>query len=171
MSTVMEAEAPCPMGAEPQAEHRWLHKLVGDWAYEGEASMGPGQPPMGMAGVERVRSIGGLWTVGEGESRMPDGSPATTIMTLGFDPKRNRFVGSFIGSMMTHLWLYDGVLDEGGKVLTLDAEGPSFTDPEEMGTYQDIIEFVSDDHRVLRSRTPGPDGKWVEFMTARYRRK
>jgi len=43
---------------------------------------------MKMAGVERVRSIGGLWTVAEGESRMPDGSPATTIMTLGFDPRR-----------------------------------------------------------------------------------
>jgi hypothetical protein len=70
------------------AEHRWLRKLVGEWTYEGEASMAPGQTPMKMAGVERVRSISGLWTVAEGESRMPDGSPATTIMTLGFDPRR-----------------------------------------------------------------------------------
>ena len=171
MSTAIEREAPCPMGAEPQAQHRWLHKLVGEWTYEGEASMAPGQPPMKMAGIERVRSLGGLWTMGEGESEMPDGSPATTVMTLGFDPKRGRFVGTFIGSMMTHLWLYEGELDAADKVLTLDADGPSFTDPSATAKYQDVIEFVSDDHRVLRSRTPGPDGQWLEFMTAHYRRR
>ena len=152
------------------AEHRWLHRLIGEWSVEGEASMGPGQPPMRMAGVERVRSIGGFWTMGEGESRMPDGSPATTIMTLGFDPRRNRFVGTFVGSMMTHLWLYDGALEEGGGVLTLDAEGPAFMGGG-MAKYQDVIELVSDDHRILRSRTPGPDGGWIEFMTAHYRRR
>jgi hypothetical protein len=71
--------------------------------------------------------------------------------------------------MMTHLWVYDGALDEGGSVLRLDAEGPAFIG-EGMANYQDLIEFVSDDHRVLRSRTPGPGGEWVEFMTAHYGR-
>src|SRR6185295_16595790 len=84
---------------EPQQEHKWLQRLVGEWTYEHEASMGPDQPPMKGTGTESVRSIGGLWTVGEGE--MPDGSPATTIMTLGYDPQSKRFVGTFIGSMMT----------------------------------------------------------------------
>ena len=34
-----------PMQAEPQKEHQWLEKLVGEWTYEGEAIMGPDQPP------------------------------------------------------------------------------------------------------------------------------
>ena len=33
------------MKAEPQKEHQWLQKLVGEWTSEGEADMGPGQPP------------------------------------------------------------------------------------------------------------------------------
>ena len=68
-------------------------------------------------------------------------------------------------------WAVDYVrLDAAGKVLTLDAEGPSFTDGK-MAKYQDMIEFKSDDHRVLSSQSLGDDGKWQRFMTANYRRR
>lgn len=156
---------------EPQKEHVWLHKLVGEWTSEMECFMGPDQPPMKTTGRESVRSLGGLWTLGKGAGDAPDGTPVESIMTLGYDPQRQKFVGTFVASCMTHLWVYEGTLDETGKVLTLDTEGPSFTGDGSMSKYQDIIEFVSDDHRVLRSRVPGEDGKWTEFMTAHYRRK
>lgn len=158
------------MKAEQQQEHRWLDKLVGEWSYEGECIMGPDQPPMKHEGVEVVRSLGGLWTLGEGEGPMPDGDTARTVMTLGYDPQTKRFVGTFVASMTSHLWSYNGTLDESGKVLVLDTEGPSFTGA---GTvrYQDLIEFVSDDHRVLSSQTLGEDGTWTRFMTSHYRRK
>jgi hypothetical protein len=158
------------MKAEPQQEHHWLDRLVGEWTYEGEASMGPDQPPAKNRGVEVVRSLGGLWTIGEGEGEMPEGGTARTVMTLGYDPKAGRFVGTFIASMMTHLWIYSGSLDESGKVLALDAEGPSFTG-EGTAKYRDSIEFLDDDHRVLTSHALGEDGRWHLFMTAHYRRK
>jgi hypothetical protein len=159
------------MKVEPRKEHEWLQRLVGDWSYEAEASMGPGQPPSKAAGSERVRSVGGVWIVAEGEGEMPGGVPATTLMTLGYDPWRERFVGTWIGSMMAHLWIYDGSLDAAGKVLTLDAEGPSMAGDGTLAKYQDVVELVGDDHRVLRSRVLGDDGGWREFMAAHYRRK
>jgi hypothetical protein len=55
-------------------------------------------------------------------------------------------------------------------VLTLDSEGPSFSG-DGRSKYQDIVEIVDDDHWILRSRMPGEDGKWIEFMTGHYRRK
>ena len=160
------------MHAKPQAEHHWLHKLIGDWETEAEAAMGPGQPTVKTKGSERVRSLGGLWVVCEGESEMPGGERGNMIMTLGYDARTKRYVGTWVGSMMTHMWVYNGTTDAAGRVLTLDTEGPDFAaGGDKTARYQDIIEIVSDDHRTLTSRTPGPDGQWVEFMKAHYRRK
>jgi hypothetical protein len=158
------------MEAKAQKEHDWLQKLVGNWTAEMECVMGPDQPPMKSKGTESTRSIGGLWTQGEGKGDTPDGTPVTSFMTLGYDPARQRFVGTFIASMMTHMWVYEGTLDAGGKVLTLDTEGPVFGAEGKMTKYKDIITVVDDNHRILTSRMLGDDGQWTEFMTAHYRR-
>jgi hypothetical protein len=154
---------------EPQPEHRWLQKLVGDWTYEG--GMVEGGEEHRSTGTESVRPLGDLWVLAEGSGAMPDGSPATTIMTLGFDPERQRFVGTFVGSMMTYLWVYDGGLDAEGKRLTLECEGPSMKGDGSMEPYRDIIEIVDADHRKLRSHVRGDDGGWKEFMVMTYRRR
>jgi hypothetical protein len=159
-----------PMMAEPQKEHHWLQKLVGEWTFESEASMGPDKPPEKSTGTESVRPLGGLWIVGEGKGEVPGGGEHRSIITLGYDPTKKRFVGSFISSMMTAFWLYDGGLDAGSKVLTLNTEGPSMADDGSTAKYQETIELVSDDHRVFKSRVLGDDGQWQEFMTAHYRR-
>lgn len=159
------------MKAEPQKEHQWLQKLVGEWNMEADAAMEPGQPAGKSRGTESVRSIGGLWVVCEGQGEMPGGGAATMLMSIGYDPGRKRYVGSWIGSMMTHMWVYDGELDPDGKVLTLETEGPDFETEGKTRKYQDVIEFKSDDPRVLTSRIRRNDGTWHEFMKAEYRRK
>ena len=159
------------MKAEPQKEHRWLDQLVGDWTFEVESNMGPGQPPMKAHGTETVRSLGGLWTIAEGHGDMPGCGPSTTILTLGYDPLKKRFVGTFIASMMTYMFSYNGTLDSTGKVLTLETEGPSMADPAKMAKFRDIIEIKSKDERILTSRGLGDDGQWHQFMLATYKRK
>lgn len=155
------------MNEQPASEHQWLQKLVGEWTFEGECSMGPDQPPVKSVGREVVRSLGGLWTIGEGT--MSTGHTAgVSIMTLGFSPRLKRFVGTFVASMMTHLWPYEGTLDNDGKVLTLDSEGPSVAGDGTIAKYQDWIEFIDDDHRTLSSRVLLPTGEWLQFMTAHY---
>lgn len=158
------------MFAKPQKEHDWLQQLVGEWTAEMDCAMGPDQPRQKSRGSERVRSLGGLWTIGEGTGEMPDGGVGHTLMTLGFDPVKGRFVGTFVGSMMTHLWPYEGSLDESGTVLTLESEGPSMAGDGTIVPYRDIITMVSPDHRVLSSHVPDGNGGWAEFMTAHYRR-
>ena len=158
------------MQGEPLREHQWLQKLVGEWTCEGEAIMEPGKPPTKWKGTESVRSLGGFWTLGEGQGEMPGGGSSTSLMTLGYDPLKKKYVGTFVASMMSHLWLYEGSLDASGKVLTLDTEGPSMGAEGKMAKYQDVIQFENDNHRLLISRMLGDDGKWNEFMRASYRR-
>ena len=158
------------MFAKPQKEHDWLNQLVGEWTSEMDCAMGPDQPRSKSKGRETVRSLGALWTLCEGEGEMPDGSTGKTLLTLGFDPAKGRFVGSWIGSMMTHLWIYDGALDESGKVLTLESSGPNVMGDGAIIPYRDVITMVGPDHRMLTSYTPDGTGGWTEFMTAHYRR-
>lgn len=169
-SSTPAADQSGPMFATPQSEHEWLQKLVGEWSFEVESAGEPGQPQEKHRGTESVKSLGGLWIVGEGQGDMPGGGTAKMMITLGFDPQRKRFVGTWVGSMMTHLWVYEGELDAAKRVLTLNSEGPSFSDPTKLAKYQDIIEVKSDDHRTLSSRVLGDDGKWTQFMTSHYRR-
>lgn len=159
------------MTCEPQTLHAWLQKLIGEWDMEAECVMAPGDPPVRSGGRESVRAFGGSWVLCEGESEMPGGGSGTMLMTLGFDPRRQRFVGTWIGSMMAHLWVYDGALDAAGRVLTLASEGPSMTEPGQLSRYRDAIEMKSDDYRVLTSHARSADGTWQQFMTADYRRR
>jgi hypothetical protein len=158
------------MIAEPQAEHQWLTKLAGDWTIESEVKMAPDQPAEKYKGTESVRALGGIWMLADGQGEMPGGGTAYMQMMLGYDPLKKRYVGTWIGSMMSTMMIYDGEMDAAGKVLTLNTEGPSMSGDGTTTKYQDIIEVRSDDHRVLTSRMQGDDGKWTEFMTAHYRR-
>ena len=159
------------MHEEPQKEHKWLEKFAGEWTSVAEMSMKPGEPPAKFQGTESVRSLGGLWILGEGEGEMPGGDVGRTMLTLGYDPSKKRFVGTWIGSMMTHMWIYNGKLDAPGKVLTLDSDGPSMKGDGKMAKYRDIIEFKNRNHRLLHSEVLGSNRKWQRFMTAHYRRK
>ncbi len=110
---------------QPQNEHKWLQRLIGSWTYDGECSMGPDLPPMKTTGTEIVEPLGELWTIGRMTGKSPEGGVSHSIMTLGYDPQQKRFVGTFVASVMSHLWIYNGTLDASGQALILDCEGPA----------------------------------------------
>ena len=157
------------MFAKPQSEHEWFNSLLGNWTFTHECSMGPDSPPTITTGKVAARSLGGLWILLECEGSTPEDGNWTSLFTLGFDPARERYLGTFVASMMTHLWIYDGSLDDSGKQLILDVEGPAF-DGNGMAKYQDIFEIVDENSWVLRSQMLGEDGQWHQFMVGRHQR-
>jgi uncharacterized protein DUF1579 len=159
-----------PKPAAPEGPHQWLEQLVGEWTAKSEASMGPGTEPIKAEAREVVRSIGGLWTVAEADTSI-QGTRVHSILTLGYDPVKQAFVGTWIDSVQAHLWLYRGTLDESKKILTLEAEGPSFDDPNQVAKFRDVIEIASPDRRLARSFIQGPDGNWIQFQSGEYQRK
>lgn len=153
--------------APATAEHEWLQQLVGEWKVSVETNSAPGEAPTTMESTERVRAIGGLWVVADGDANM-DGANWSSVMTLGYDPGKQHFVGTWIDSLQTYLWTYRGALDEARKVLTLEAEGPGFEDPTTLASYRDQIELVDANHKRLVSSVRNPDGSWTEYMRAEY---
>jgi hypothetical protein len=108
--------------------------------------------------------------IGESNGEMPGGGASVTVITLGYDPQKKSYVGTFVGSMMTNMWVYEGQLDGQEKVLTLDTEGPAMGVAGKMAKYRDVVEIKSDDHRVLTSFVQGDDGTWMQIVSAHYRR-
>lgn len=156
-----------PEAAPPSAEFAWLQQLVGEWTIDVEASMGPEGEMTQMLGSESVRTIGSQWVFCEGRGEQNQHS----AMTLGYDPAKEKFVGTWVDSTGPMLWVYSGQLDETRKILALDAEGPSFDDPTKTAWYRDSIEIKSADHRVLTSAFKNPDGTFTTMLRAEYRRK
>jgi Protein of unknown function (DUF1579) len=153
------------MNVEPTPEHRWLEQMIGEWTSETECWSAPDQPSSKHAGTEVVRAFSPLWVIADG-----DGEGCRSTAILGFDPTQQAFVGSFFASSMAYHWVYRGKLDDARRVLTLDADGPSWADSS-ITQYHDIHEIVSPDLRTLRSEYLDRSGKWVEFLQVRYHRK
>ena len=158
------ADLEIPPHATATAQHEWLQQLVGEWTFTCTTSM---DDSFRIEGTETVRSVGGLWIVSEGHAQV-GGQPLQSVMNLGYDPAKQAFVGTWLDSTQTHLWSYKGALDAGGKLLTLDTEGPSFDDPSKTSRYRDSIELRDRDHKVLSSSVQNPDGSWTTFMQSEF---
>ena len=92
--------------AQPLEGHAWLDQLVGEWS----VSVGGGElEGMSFEYDERVRKIGELWVQAEGSAES-----FTSQLTLGYDPAKGGFVGTWIDTMQTTLWVYSGRLEEDG---------------------------------------------------------
>jgi hypothetical protein len=157
-----------PVGAQDPGE--FLRGLAGEWSVESEARLGPGLDPVRSEARESARLIGGKWLVAEGSGVTPNGQPFTSILTLGPGSSGEGFVGTWIDSMQSHMWVYSGSLDAAGRVLTLETEGPVFGDPTRPARYREIIEVPDPHRKVMRSLILGPDGQWFEFARSEYRR-
>ena len=153
-----------PPVVEPSQEHKWLAQFVGDWTTDSKGTAGPGQPPMECAGKLSSKKLGEFWVLNEMKGDMV-GTPMNGMQTIGYDETKKKFVGTWVDSMSPFMWRYEGTLDKSGKVLTLEADGPNFTEPGKLTKFQDIYEFKSKDEIAITSKMLGSDGKWITFMS------
>lgn len=166
-SSFLVGQPPMPT---PQKEHDWLKQFVGEWESEGEGTMGPGQPAMQCKGTMSTRMLGGFWMISDIKGDMM-GAPVQAVHTVGYDTQAKKYIGTWVDSVMNHMWTYSGSVDSSGKILTLEADGPDMTKPGKMAKYRDVYEFKSKDHFTMSSQMFGEDGKWHQFMTSNVHRK
>lgn len=158
------------MTPTPEPQHEWLKRFVGEWKFEAECMAEPGKPPVKATGTESVRMLGDLWFIAEGQGDMPSGGPMRSVMTVGYDPGKKRFVGSWVCSVMASMFVYEGELDTAANRLPLNTTGPNPMEPGKLGTFQDVLEIHGPDRRVLWSQVRNDDGTWTKMMSATYTR-
>lgn len=154
---------------QPTKEHQFFEDLMGEWTFEHKCDAMGDQSPSSTTGKAIAKSYGGLWLIIECAGNAEPMGEWFSQFTLGYDPKKKCYQGTFVGSMMSHLWLYRGHVDATGKRLTLNVEGPRMAG-EGLANYQDIFEIVDRDYWILRSQIQGDDGTWTQFMEGHHRR-
>lgn len=153
---------------QPVQQHAWLQRFVGEWEADVEVSMGPDQPPMQTKGASRARMLGGFWLIEEGRNTL---MPYEFNLTLGYDERQKKYVGTWVDSMLGHLWKYEGDVDATGNILTLHTEGPNPMEDGKIGRVREVTEFKNDDLRVFTSTRLNDDGTETKVMTVTQRRK
>lgn len=155
-----------PEMPKPQSEHKWLEQFVGEWQSEMECNMGPDKEPMKNKMTEKARSIGGFFLISEGKGEAM-GTPFSSILTLGYDTDKKKFVGTWVDSMMGKMWNYEGTLSDDQKTLTLNTEGPCPMQGGKVCKFKEVIVLQDKDHKTFTSSVQGEDGTWTTIMNAK----
>jgi hypothetical protein len=98
--------------------------------------------------------------------------PYAGILTVGYDPEKKSYVGTWVDSMQGYMWKYTGTVDDAGKTLTLETKGPCPKKPPgTLANFKEVLELKDKDHKVFTSSMQEDDGSWTKMVTMNYRRK
>ena len=159
---------------KPTREHEWLRQLEGSWAGEIELFVDPMNPakplekPLRSKMTETTTLLGGWWALAAVKGEIA-GQIFDARGQYGYDAEKKKYIGTWIDSMMPHLWQYEGSLDASGKVLTLEAMGPDCANPTALTKYRDVHEIVDRDTRRMSSAIQR-EGKWVPILRGELKR-
>lgn len=112
--------------AKLTAPHKMLASLVGSWTTKTTAWMGPDQPAMESTGTcEQTMLLGGRYLRQEYSGEMM-GDTFTGINLIGYDNHTKKYVSTWIDSMSTGIYYFEGTASEDGRVITQES---SLDDP------------------------------------------
>jgi hypothetical protein len=111
------APPPAPEMPEPLAQHKQLQKGVGTW--EGTLTMFmPDTPVQAVPAKEVVQPIGEFWTQSTFTCNFM-GMDFVGTGCMGYDPYKERYVGTWIDNMTTELAVMTGEMDLDGNTLVM----------------------------------------------------
>ena len=107
---------------KPTEQHTELLKGVGEWKGTLTAFM-PGAPSDPVEATETVEGIGPFWIQTRFECEWMS-SPYVGTGCVGYDPAKQKYVGTWIDSTSTHIALMEGEMDPKTQTLVMRWNGP-----------------------------------------------
>lgn len=166
-SDTRETTPPCMSDMPPPvAQHEWLQQFVGEWTTEVEIIFDPAAPAMLSTGRDRIRMLGGFWLICESTGDSVE-MPYSSILSVGYDPEKGRYIGTWMDTMMSRLWSYEGSVNGAGNKLTLETEGSCPKEPGKVRLFHESLELIDPDHKVFTSEIRQDDGTWLTCVTVK----
>ena len=107
-----------PSWSQALSQHEMLKMDDGKWRADITLYRGEGQPTEHYVGEETNTMVGDLWSVGKLEIDIK-GSPYVGFATLGYDPIKDQYVGTWVDSASPHITEMSGTYDAASSTLIL----------------------------------------------------
>jgi hypothetical protein len=156
--------------ATPGEPHRMLAKLTGIWTTKTTAWMDPEQPPMeGTGACEQMMLLDGRYLQQEYTGEMM-GSPFHGINLIGYDNHTKKYVSTWIDTMSTGIYYFEGTADETGRTITQEC---TYDDPVKGPTlWRSVTRIVDDntlEYEMYLTPKGGKEEKMMEMTATRKR--
>lgn len=147
-----------PQMPGPTDEHRFVHERVGSWT--GTVTLFvPGMPETPVPATETVRAAGPFWVLSEFRSEFM-GAPYVGHGQHGYDPRKGKYVSTWIDEVSSFLSVMEGTYDEETRTIESHWEAPNIQG--EMAPHRSVQE-LKDDAYTLTFYTGGEKTMVIEM--------
>ncbi len=155
--------------ATPGPQHKLLASMVGTWTTKTKSWMDPNQPPMESDGsCDHRMLLEGRFLRQECAGDMM-GQPFTGIGLNGYDNHTNKYVSTWMDSMGTGIYFFEGTASADGKTITQES---SYDDPIEGHLkLRAVTKIVDENSHFFEMFSTGKSGKEAKMMAIMYTRK
>jgi hypothetical protein len=155
--------------ATPGAPHKLLAGMAGIWHTRTKSWMEPGQPPMESTGTcEQKTLLGGRYLQQEFAGNMM-GAPFNGIGVTGFDNHKKRYVSTWMDSMSTGIFYFEGPAGADGRSFTQQC---LYDDPVKGPVkWRSVTKIVDDDTHLFEMYITDKSDKEQKMMEITYTRK
>jgi Protein of unknown function (DUF1579) len=154
--------------AIPGTPHKGLAKLEGSWTTKTSAWMEPDKPPMeGTGTCEQKMLLGGRYLQQEYAGEMM-GTSFTGINLIGYDNHTKKYVSTWIDSMSTGIYYFEGTASADGRIITQESR---YDDPVRGPTvWRSVTRIVDDNtlkYEMYLTSKGGQQEKMMEMTVTR----
>jgi hypothetical protein len=155
--------------AIPGSQHRLMASLAGSWTTRTKARTEPGKPPMETTGsCEQKMILDGRYLQQEYTGDMM-GETFTGINLIGYDNHTRKYVSTWVDSMSTAIYYFEGTASADGKTITQKC---SYDDPVRGPlVWRSLTRIVDDNTMEYEMYITPKGGKEVKEMEMTVTRK
>ena len=155
--------------ATPGAPHKLLARMAGSWNTRTKCWMQSNKAPMESTGTcQQKMLLGGRFLQQEFTGEMM-GSPFTGIGMAGYDNHTRKHVSTWMDSMGTGIYFFEGSAGADGKTITQTSR---YDDPVQGPMqWRAVTRIVDDNTLVFEMYGTGKSGKEEKMMEITYTRK
>ena len=150
---------------QPTKHHAILKKDAGTWDAEIKMWTAPGTEPMVSKGTDVGEMFGEFWVMSKFSGSVM-GMEFEGRSTLGYDPEKKKYVGTWCDTMTPTMSFMEGTYDESTKTMTMKMTGGN-------GMGKNVTVYKDDNTRefTMYMLQPGTEDEYVKQMEITYKKR